>query len=213
VPVVVAPDDEQRGRIEDAHNPSERSGEGGLAASRLVRTVGMGPGGRRPGPNPSPDQLKGALTAAGLAQTDTTPTAPSVAAPAGSVPAHHLRIDADAELVGHLAHRAGVPLIELRAADGAGPWRRCSSSSPPTPTRSPADQPCARSSRMTRLPRVQSDLVPRRTPLGRPQVQPGHPPARNPLGNGSTHLAVTTLVWLVLPVMVAIYNPLRSEVK
>jgi ABC-2 type transport system ATP-binding protein len=67
-----------------------------------------------------PDELKGALTAAGLTYTDTTHTAPSVAAPAGSDPAHLLRIDADAELVGHLAHRVGVPLIELRAADGAG---------------------------------------------------------------------------------------------
>jgi ABC-2 type transport system ATP-binding protein len=67
-----------------------------------------------------PNQLKGALTAAGLTYTDTIPTAPNVAAPAGSDPAHLLRIDADTELVGHLAHRAGVPLIELRAADGAG---------------------------------------------------------------------------------------------
>jgi ABC-2 type transport system ATP-binding protein len=67
-----------------------------------------------------PDQPKVALTAAGVTYTDTTPTAPSVAAPAGSVPAHLLRIDADTELVGHLAHRAGVPLIEFRAADGAG---------------------------------------------------------------------------------------------
>jgi hypothetical protein len=32
-------------------------------------------------------------------------------------------------------------------------------------------------------------------------------------GNGWTHLAVTTLVWLVLPLMVAVLNLLRSEVK
>jgi ABC-2 type transport system ATP-binding protein len=67
-----------------------------------------------------PDQLKGALAAAGLTYSDTTLAASSVAAPAGPEPAHLLRIDADTELVGHLAHRAGVPLIELRAADGAG---------------------------------------------------------------------------------------------
>jgi ABC-2 type transport system ATP-binding protein len=32
----------------------------------------------------------------------------------------HLRVDADPELVGHLAHQAGVPLLELRPAEGAG---------------------------------------------------------------------------------------------
>ncbi len=32
-------------------------------------------------------------------------------------------------------------------------------------------------------------------------------------GAGWTHLAVTTLVWLVLPLMVAVVNLLRSEVK
>jgi ABC-2 type transport system ATP-binding protein len=31
-----------------------------------------------------------------------------------------LRADADAELVGKIAHAAGIPLLELRAADGAG---------------------------------------------------------------------------------------------
>ncbi len=31
-----------------------------------------------------------------------------------------LRVDADPEHVGHLAHEAGLPLLELRAADGAG---------------------------------------------------------------------------------------------
>ena len=32
-------------------------------------------------------------------------------------------------------------------------------------------------------------------------------------GEGWTHLAVTTLVWLVLPLLVAVVNLLRSEVK
>jgi ABC-2 type transport system ATP-binding protein len=67
-----------------------------------------------------PDQLKVALAAAGLTYTDTTPTAPGLTGPSGPVSGHLLRIDADTELVGHLAHQAGVPLIELRAADGAG---------------------------------------------------------------------------------------------
>ena len=31
-----------------------------------------------------------------------------------------LRVDADPERVGHLAHRAYVALLELRPADGAG---------------------------------------------------------------------------------------------
>jgi ABC-2 type transport system ATP-binding protein len=67
-----------------------------------------------------PDQLVEALDASGLTYTDTTPTAAGATGPAGPVSGHLLRIDADAELVGHLAHQAGVPLIELRAADGAG---------------------------------------------------------------------------------------------
>ncbi|MGB8382134.1 MAG: ATP-binding cassette domain-containing protein [Dermatophilaceae bacterium] len=67
-----------------------------------------------------PDQLKAALTAAGLTWTDTSPTAPGLTAAGGPVSGHLLRIDADAELVGQLAHRAGVALMELRAADGAG---------------------------------------------------------------------------------------------
>jgi ABC-2 type transport system ATP-binding protein len=33
---------------------------------------------------------------------------------------HALRVDAEAELVGQVALRAGVPLVELRPADGAG---------------------------------------------------------------------------------------------
>ncbi len=52
-----------------------------------------------------PDQLANALTAAG-------------------VEVHHgdqaLRADADPERVGQVAHEAGIPLIELRTADGAG---------------------------------------------------------------------------------------------
>ncbi len=67
-----------------------------------------------------PDQLADALTTAGLTYTDTTPTLPGTTGSAAPASAHLLRIDADTERVGHLAHRAGVPLIELRAADGAG---------------------------------------------------------------------------------------------
>jgi ABC-2 type transport system ATP-binding protein len=64
-----------------------------------------------------PDQLEGALTAAGIAYTDTTtPRAGSTDGPARRT----LRVEADIELVGHLAHQAGVALIELRDADGAG---------------------------------------------------------------------------------------------
>jgi ABC-2 type transport system ATP-binding protein len=37
-----------------------------------------------------------------------------------SQPLEQLRVDADAEAVGLLAHRADVPLVELRSADGAG---------------------------------------------------------------------------------------------
>jgi hypothetical protein len=33
------------------------------------------------------------------------------------------------------------------------------------------------------------------------------------VGDGWTHLAVTTLVWLVVPAVVAVVNVLRSEVK
>jgi ABC-2 type transport system ATP-binding protein len=61
-----------------------------------------------------PDRLTEALAAAGIAYTD------------ASSPARErddcgtLHVDADAELVGRIAHQAGVPLIELRGADGAG---------------------------------------------------------------------------------------------
>jgi ABC-2 type transport system ATP-binding protein len=50
--------------------------------------------------------LQQALQAAGVAATPTTDGG--------------LRTDADAELVGQLAQRAGLPLIELKGADGAG---------------------------------------------------------------------------------------------
>ncbi|MBC9734134.1 ABC transporter ATP-binding protein [Nocardioides marmotae] len=52
------------------------------------------------------DDLAGALTAAGLAVT--------------ALGSGALRVDAETEQVGAIAHAAGVPLLELRAADGAG---------------------------------------------------------------------------------------------
>ena len=58
---------------------------------------------------PHLDQLADALTRDGLAWTR------SAAAAAAS-----LRVDADPELVGRIAHQAGAPLTELRPADGAG---------------------------------------------------------------------------------------------
>jgi ABC-2 type transport system ATP-binding protein len=67
------------------------------AAGTLVRT-------------PRLDDLAGALTASGLA------FAPSAAA--GGTDA--LRVEADPALVGQVAQQAGVPLVELRAAEGAG---------------------------------------------------------------------------------------------
>jgi ABC-2 type transport system ATP-binding protein len=64
-----------------------------------------------------PDQLEGALTAAGIAYTDATaPRADNSGGPARRT----LRVEADTEVVGYLAHQAGVTLIELRDADGAG---------------------------------------------------------------------------------------------
>jgi ABC-2 type transport system ATP-binding protein len=52
------------------------------------------------------DDLAAALAGAGLAADATDP--------------HTLRVDADPEAVGQVAQSAGVPLLELRAADGAG---------------------------------------------------------------------------------------------
>jgi ABC-type sugar transport system ATPase subunit len=40
--------------------------------------------------------------------------------PNGAGKSTTLRVDADPELVGRIAHHAGIPLIELRDADGAG---------------------------------------------------------------------------------------------
>jgi ABC-2 type transport system ATP-binding protein len=54
--------------------------------------------------------LAGALTASGLAFTPSTAT--------GSTDA--LRVEADPALVGQVAQQAGIALIELRAAEGAG---------------------------------------------------------------------------------------------
>jgi ABC-2 type transport system ATP-binding protein len=67
------------------------------AAGTLVRTSRV-------------DDLAGALTASGLA------FAPSAAA--GGTDA--LRVEAEPALVGQVAQQAGVPLVELRAAEGAG---------------------------------------------------------------------------------------------
>jgi ABC-2 type transport system ATP-binding protein len=66
-----------------------------------------------------PEELRAALATAGLTASDTL-TVAGAPQPAGATPGATLRIDADTELVGQLAHRAGVPLIELRDADGAG---------------------------------------------------------------------------------------------
>jgi ABC-2 type transport system ATP-binding protein len=52
------------------------------------------------------------LSAAGIAFTA---TGPGTGAGSGT-----LRIEADPESVGRIAHQAGIALIELRAADGAG---------------------------------------------------------------------------------------------
>jgi ABC-2 type transport system ATP-binding protein len=67
------------------------------AAGTLVRTAEV-------------HHLAGALTAAGLDFAPSTAT--------GSTDA--LRVEADPELVGKVAQQAGVALVELRAADGAG---------------------------------------------------------------------------------------------
>jgi ABC-2 type transport system ATP-binding protein len=57
-------------------------------------------------------QLAAALAAAGITVTDHSTTS--------GTGARTLHVDADPELVGRLAHRADVPLVGLRAADGAG---------------------------------------------------------------------------------------------
>jgi ABC-2 type transport system ATP-binding protein len=65
-----------------------------------------------------PHRLCAALTSAGLTYTDVT-TSPGPTRPSGQA-AHTLRVDADAEEVGGVAHHAGVALTELRDAGGAG---------------------------------------------------------------------------------------------
>jgi ABC-2 type transport system ATP-binding protein len=60
------------------------------------------------------DQLTHALTAAGLVYSNSTGSGTHEAQP------HRLRVDADPEVVGHVARQAGVALIELRQADGTG---------------------------------------------------------------------------------------------
>jgi ABC-2 type transport system ATP-binding protein len=57
-------------------------------------------------------RLAAALTAAGITVTDHGTL--------GGPGPLTLRVESDPELVGRLAHRADVPLVELRAADGAG---------------------------------------------------------------------------------------------
>jgi ABC-2 type transport system ATP-binding protein len=66
-----------------------------------------------------PDRLADALATAGLTYAETgVPT--SAQEKADCAPCRTLRVDADAELVGRIAQQAGIPLIELRDADGAG---------------------------------------------------------------------------------------------
>ena len=63
--------------------------------------------------------LSDALAAAGVVFTH-TPTATPASTAEHATECHTFRVDADLESIGHLAHRAGVPLIELRKADGTG---------------------------------------------------------------------------------------------
>ena len=53
----------------------------------------------------------------------------------------------------------------------------------------------------------------RRAAMGGRQVQPGRAAPRWPRRRRWSHLAVTSLVWLVVPLVVAVVNVLRSEVK
>jgi ABC-2 type transport system ATP-binding protein len=66
-----------------------------------------------------PDQLTTALAIAGVHYTETG-VPPAVGQRADRGPGRTLRVEADPELVGHIAHRADVALIELRDAEGAG---------------------------------------------------------------------------------------------
>jgi ABC-2 type transport system ATP-binding protein len=63
-------------------------------------------------------QLSDALSAAGLTFTVTDTGATSQSG--SSLPCRTFRVEADAETIGHLTHATGIPLIELRSADGAG---------------------------------------------------------------------------------------------
>jgi ABC-2 type transport system ATP-binding protein len=71
------------------------------------------------------DQLTRALTAAGLDHSDVSTavqatTRHTAGGGTNRAQPHRLRVDADTEAVGRVAHEAGVALIELRGADGAG---------------------------------------------------------------------------------------------
>jgi ABC-2 type transport system ATP-binding protein len=66
-----------------------------------------------------PDRLTVALSAAGIPYTETGVPA-STRDRDGCTPYRTFHVDADAELVGRIAHHADVPLVELRHADGAG---------------------------------------------------------------------------------------------
>jgi ABC-2 type transport system ATP-binding protein len=66
-----------------------------------------------------PDQLTDALATAGLTYAETG-VLTSAQQRSECAPCRTLRVDADTELVGRIAHQAGIPLIELRDADGAG---------------------------------------------------------------------------------------------
>jgi ABC-2 type transport system ATP-binding protein len=66
-----------------------------------------------------PDQLAAALAIAGVNYSETgVPSTVDQRADYG--PGRALRVEADPELVGHIAHQADVALIELRDAEGAG---------------------------------------------------------------------------------------------
>ena len=71
-----------------------------------------------------PDRLAHALTRAGLVVHDDRPRpqpgSTAVVGDASAGPVQALRVDADPERVGHVAHQAGIALTELRTADGAG---------------------------------------------------------------------------------------------
>jgi ABC-2 type transport system ATP-binding protein len=63
-------------------------------------------------------QLTAALAAAGIAFTLTD--AGSTSHASNPLPCQTIRVEADAETTGRVAHEAATPLIELRNADGAG---------------------------------------------------------------------------------------------